>query len=69
MVVIGAGGVGMNAIQGAAMAGARAVIALDPVEFKREQAPVFGATHTAATVEECQGIARSQSPAATTPSR
>ncbi len=52
VVVVGAGGIGMNAIQGAAMAGARHVVAVDPVEFKREQAMVFGATHTAASVEE-----------------
>ena len=38
VVVVGCGGVGMNAVQGAAMAGARHVIAVDPVEFKREQA-------------------------------
>lgn len=52
VVVVGAGGIGMNAIQGAAMAGARHIVAVDPVEFKREQAMVFGATHTAASVEE-----------------
>ncbi|HEY6531238.1 MAG TPA: NDMA-dependent alcohol dehydrogenase [Acidimicrobiales bacterium] len=56
VVVVGAGGVGMNAIQGATMAGARAVIAVDPVEFKRQQAPIFGATDVAATVDECLGI-------------
>jgi NDMA-dependent alcohol dehydrogenase len=52
VVVVGCGGVGMNAVQGAAMSGARHVIAVDPVEFKREQAQVFGATHSAASVEE-----------------
>jgi S-(hydroxymethyl)glutathione dehydrogenase/alcohol dehydrogenase len=52
VVVIGAGGVGMNAIQGAALSGARHVIAVDPVEFKREQAQVFGATHTSPSIEE-----------------
>ncbi len=56
VVVVGAGGVGMNAIQGAAMAGARHVVAVDPVEFKREQAMVFGATHTAASVEEAMEL-------------
>jgi S-(hydroxymethyl)glutathione dehydrogenase/alcohol dehydrogenase len=56
VVVIGTGGVGMNAVQGAHLAGARYVIALDPVEFKREQAQKFGATHTAATVEEAQNL-------------
>ncbi len=52
VVVIGLGGVGMNALQGAAMAGARHVVGVDPVEWKREQAPIFGATHTAASIEE-----------------
>ena len=52
VVVIGAGGVGMNAIQGAAIAGARQIVAVDPVEFKREKALAFGATHTAASIEE-----------------
>jgi len=56
VVVIGAGGVGMNAVQGAAIAGARHVIVVDPVEFKREQAPLFGATHTAASMEEAVGL-------------
>jgi S-(hydroxymethyl)glutathione dehydrogenase/alcohol dehydrogenase len=52
VVVVGCGGVGMNAVQGAALSGANHVIAVDPVEFKREQAQVFGATHTAASIEE-----------------
>ena len=56
VVVIGTGGVGMNAVQGAHLAGARYVIALDPVEFKREQAQKFGATHAVASVEECQAL-------------
>ena len=36
VVVIGIGGIGMNAVQGAAMAGARHVVAVDPVEWKRD---------------------------------
>ena len=44
-VVIGAGGVGLNAVQGAAISGARMVIALDVVEAKLEAARRFGATH------------------------
>ncbi len=56
VVVIGIGGVGANALQGAAMAGARHVVAIDPVEWKREQAPIFGATHTAASFEEAQEL-------------
>ena len=35
VVVIGVGGVGMSAVQGARAAGARQVIAVDPVESKR----------------------------------
>ena len=46
VVVIGMGGVGMNAIQGARAAGARNVVGIDPVEFKRDVAASFGATHT-----------------------
>ncbi|MGA7052477.1 MAG: NDMA-dependent alcohol dehydrogenase [Mycobacterium sp.] len=47
VVVIGTGGIGMNAVQGAKAAGAKFIVAVDPVEFKREVAPTFGATHTA----------------------
>ena len=32
---MGVGGVGINAIQGARIAGARTIVALDPVEYKR----------------------------------
>lgn len=52
VVVMGAGGVGMNAIQGAAAAGAKRVMVIDPVEAKREWAMEFGATHTYASAEE-----------------
>ena len=52
VVVVGIGGIGINAVQGARMAGARHVIAIDPVEFKREKAMELGATHTFASMEE-----------------
>jgi NDMA-dependent alcohol dehydrogenase len=45
VVVIGVGGIGMNAVQGAKVAGAKHIVAVDPNEFKREIAPTFGATH------------------------
>ncbi|MEU6265593.1 NDMA-dependent alcohol dehydrogenase [Saccharopolyspora shandongensis] len=45
VVVVGVGGVGINSVQGAAAAGARYVIAVDPVAFKREKALELGATH------------------------
>jgi len=47
VVVVGVGGIGMNAVQGAKAAGAKHVVAVDPNEFKRDVAPSFGATHTA----------------------
>ncbi|WP_323763561.1 Zn-dependent alcohol dehydrogenase [Marinovum sp.] len=45
VVVIGAGGVGLNAIQGARIAGARRIIAVDMSEQKLAMARDFGATH------------------------
>lgn len=48
VVVIGVGGIGMNAVQGAKAAGAKHIVAVDPNDFKRQIAPTFGATHTAA---------------------
>ncbi len=45
VAIIGLGGVGMSALQGAVHAGARLVFAIDPVEWKRDQALKFGATH------------------------
>ncbi|MEQ9239727.1 Zn-dependent alcohol dehydrogenase [Roseovarius indicus] len=44
VVVIGAGGVGLNAIQGARIAGARRIVAVDMSEGKLEDAKAFGAT-------------------------
>jgi S-(hydroxymethyl)glutathione dehydrogenase / alcohol dehydrogenase len=46
VVVIGAGGVGLNAIQGAVLAGADPIIVLDTLPSKLEAALEFGATHT-----------------------
>ena len=42
----------MSAVQGARVAGARRIIAVDPVEFKRDQALRFGATHVYASLDE-----------------
>jgi NDMA-dependent alcohol dehydrogenase len=52
VVVVGIGGIGVNAVQGARMAGAKHVVAVDPVEFKREKAMEFGASHAFASMEE-----------------
>ncbi len=52
VVVIGAGGIGTGAIQGARINGAAQIVAVDPVEFKQKSALQFGATHSTATVSE-----------------
>ncbi len=48
VLVIGAGGVGLNSIQAAAAAGARVVLALDTAPEKLDAARRFGATHALA---------------------
>jgi S-(hydroxymethyl)glutathione dehydrogenase/alcohol dehydrogenase len=58
VVVVGTGGVGINAVQGARAAGANAVIAVDPVDFKRDSAKFFGATDTSPSIEEAFGLVR-----------
>jgi S-(hydroxymethyl)glutathione dehydrogenase/alcohol dehydrogenase len=45
-VIIGTGGVGLNAVQGAAISGAYPVIAVDLADSKLEAAKKFGASHT-----------------------
>ncbi|MBL7497971.1 NDMA-dependent alcohol dehydrogenase [Frankia sp. CNm7] len=52
VVVVGVGGVGAAAIQGARVAGAEHIVAVDPVAWKLDQAKVFGATHGVASMEE-----------------
>jgi S-(hydroxymethyl)glutathione dehydrogenase/alcohol dehydrogenase len=46
VVVVGCGGVGLNVVQGARLAGATDIIAVDPVAAKRELATRLGATAT-----------------------
>jgi S-(hydroxymethyl)glutathione dehydrogenase/alcohol dehydrogenase len=46
IVVFGAGGVGLNIIQGAAMVGGHPIVAVDLYDRKLELAKRFGATHT-----------------------
>jgi NDMA-dependent alcohol dehydrogenase len=59
VIIMGVGGVGINAVQGAAHAGASNVVAVDPVEFKRETALKLGATHAFAHIDEAAEFARS----------
>ena len=58
VAVVGCGGIGMNAIQGAAMAGARAIVAVDPVALKRQKADLFGATHSCTNMGEAIDLVR-----------
>ncbi|MGO9032284.1 Zn-dependent alcohol dehydrogenase [Mycobacterium sp.] len=52
VVVVGVGGIGTGAIQGARINGAAQIVAVDPLEFKQKSAMKFGATHTIATAAE-----------------
>jgi len=56
VAVVGVGGLGSNAVQGARLAGARHIIAIDPVAFKRDKAKDFGATHSAASLADAVGL-------------
>ncbi len=55
VVVYGAGGVGISAIQGARIAGAAEIVAVDMVDSKLEMAKKFGATH-AVKPEDLEGV-------------
>jgi NDMA-dependent alcohol dehydrogenase len=52
VVVIGAGGVGLNSVQGACLAGAHPIIAIDLLDSKLEASYAFGATHTLNAINE-----------------
>jgi NDMA-dependent alcohol dehydrogenase len=58
VVVIGAGGIGTGAIQGARINGAAQIIAVDPVDFKQTSALQFGATHSASTAVDALDLVR-----------
>jgi NDMA-dependent alcohol dehydrogenase len=59
VVVMGIGGIGINAVQGSAHAGATRVIAVDPVRLKRDAALRFGATDAVDSIDEAADLARS----------
>ncbi len=59
VIVMGIGGIGINAVQGASNAGASHVIAVDPIAFKREKAMELGATHAFESIEEAAEFGRS----------
>ncbi len=52
VVVIGTGGVGLNSVQGAALAGAQPIVAVDLSNAKLETSRTFGATHTVNPTQE-----------------
>jgi NDMA-dependent alcohol dehydrogenase len=56
IVIYGIGGIGANAVQGAALAGAVNVVAVDPLANKREMAQELGATHAVGSAEEAQEL-------------
>lgn len=58
VAVVGAGGVGLSVIQGARIAGASTILAIDPNEAKHPIAKRFGATHTATLdgLDETKGL-------------
>ena len=58
IIVMGTGGIGMHAVQGARFVGADRVIAVDPTSRKREQAMDLGATDSCATIEEAEELAK-----------
>lgn len=59
VIVIGIGGIGINAVQGAKNAGADNIVAVDPVAFKREKALELGATHAFETIDDATAFAKS----------
>jgi S-(hydroxymethyl)glutathione dehydrogenase/alcohol dehydrogenase len=59
VIIAGIGGIGISAVQGARHAGASRIIAVDPVQMKRDVALQLGATDAFADHEEAAELARS----------
>ena len=55
VVIMGVGGIGSQRRAGRQGGGRRRIV-IDPVEFKRDRAKIFGATHTAPDVPTAQGL-------------
>lgn len=56
VVVIGCGGIGSSAIQGARIAGAEHIIGVDVATGKKEKIQELGATHFVGSIEEAQEL-------------
>jgi S-(hydroxymethyl)glutathione dehydrogenase/alcohol dehydrogenase len=58
VIIMGIGGIGAFALQGARHAGATNVIAVDPLPFKQEAAQSLGATHACSNMDQATELAR-----------
>ncbi|MDG4667892.1 NDMA-dependent alcohol dehydrogenase [Mycobacterium sp. 236(2023)] len=56
VVVVGMGGIGSGAVQGAKLAGAEKIVVIEPVEAKRKKAFQFGATHFSTALPEATAL-------------
>lgn len=56
VVVVGVGGLGTSAVQGARLVGASAIVAVEPAPYRRERSLAFGATHAVASLDEAGPI-------------
>lgn len=56
VVVVGLGGIGSGAVQGARLAGAEKIVVVDLVESKRDNALQFGATHFVTSMAEATAL-------------
>jgi len=56
VAIAGIGGIGAAAIQGAKLAGARAIVAIDPAAEKKDTALALGATHVASSWDEAPAV-------------
>ena len=54
VAVVGLGGLGSSAVQGARLAGARQIIGIEPMEHRRKTAEKFGATATFASIADAR---------------
>ncbi|MFD0213093.1 Zn-dependent alcohol dehydrogenase [Streptomyces hirsutus] len=64
VIVVGAGGVGINAVQGARLSGAGNIILVDPNEAKHALARDLGASHVCRTLDEAAALAADLNPSA-----
>lgn len=59
VIIMGVGGIGINAVQGAKFAGASRIIAVDPAPFHREKALELGATDAFENMQQATDLAQS----------